>query len=87
VSRRMSGTPSPKIAGLKLAEAYRRQHGCDYISVMPTNLYGRCDNYHPEHGHVPAARKDARLSSRCGVRGGRAASSSVLMTSPTLRCF
>ena len=51
----MSGTPSPKIAGLKLAEAYRRQHGCDYISVMPTNLYGRGDNYHPEHGHVPAA--------------------------------
>jgi GDP-L-fucose synthase len=44
-----------KIAGLKLAEAYRRQHGCDYISVMPTNLYGRGDNYHPEHGHVPAA--------------------------------
>jgi GDP-L-fucose synthase len=44
-----------KIAGLKLAEAYRRQHGCDYISVMPTNLYGKGDNYHPEHGHVPAA--------------------------------
>jgi GDP-L-fucose synthase len=44
-----------KIAGLKLTEAYRRQHGCDYISVMPTNLYGRGDNYHPEHGHVPAA--------------------------------
>jgi GDP-L-fucose synthase len=44
-----------KIAGLKLAEAYRRQYGCDYISVMPTNLYGKGDNYHPEHGHVPAA--------------------------------
>jgi GDP-L-fucose synthase len=44
-----------KIAGLKLTEAYRRQHGCDYVSVMPTNLYGRGDNYHPEHGHVPAA--------------------------------
>ncbi len=44
-----------KIAGLKLAEAYRRQHDCDYISVMPTNLYGQGDNYHPEHGHVPAA--------------------------------
>jgi GDP-L-fucose synthase len=44
-----------KIAGLKLAEAYRRQFGCDYISVMPTNLYGKGDNYHPEHGHVPAA--------------------------------
>ena len=44
-----------KIAGLKLAEAYRRQFGCDYISVMPTNLYGKGDNYHPEHSHVPAA--------------------------------
>ena len=44
-----------KIGGLKLAEAYRRQFGCDYISVMPTNLYGKGDNYHPEHSHVPAA--------------------------------
>jgi GDP-L-fucose synthase len=44
-----------KIAGLKLCQAYRRQHGADYISVMPTNLYGPGDNYHPEHSHVPAA--------------------------------
>jgi len=44
-----------KIAGIKLVEAYRRQHGADFISLMPTNLYGPCDNYHPEHGHVPAA--------------------------------
>jgi GDP-L-fucose synthase len=44
-----------KIAGIKLAEAYRRQHGADYISLMPTNLYGPGDNYHPEHSHVPAA--------------------------------
>src|SRR5215216_2530071 len=44
-----------KIAGLKLGQAYRRQYGCDFISVMPTNLYGRGDNYHPEHSHVPAA--------------------------------
>jgi GDP-L-fucose synthase len=44
-----------KIAGLKLVEAYRRQHGADYISLMPTNLYGPGDNYHPEHSHVPAA--------------------------------
>ena len=43
-----------KIAGVKLCEAYRRQHGCDFISVMPTNLYGPGDNYHPEHGHVVA---------------------------------
>jgi GDP-L-fucose synthase len=44
-----------KIAGLKLCQAYRRQHGVDFISVMPTNLYGRGDNYHPENSHVVAA--------------------------------
>ena len=44
-----------KIAGIKLVEAYRLQYGADFISVMPTNLYGPGDNYHPEHSHVPAA--------------------------------
>jgi GDP-L-fucose synthase len=44
-----------KIAGIKLCEAYRRQYGDDFISVMPTNLYGPGDNYHPEHSHVVAA--------------------------------
>lgn len=44
-----------KIAGIKLCEAYRRQYGCDFIAVMPTNLYGPGDNYHPEHSHVVAA--------------------------------
>jgi GDP-L-fucose synthase len=44
-----------KIAGIKLCQAYRRQHGCDFISAMPTNLYGPGDNFHPENGHVPAA--------------------------------
>jgi GDP-L-fucose synthase len=44
-----------KIAGIKLIEAFRRQYGADFISVMPTNLYGPGDNYHPEHSHVPAA--------------------------------
>ena len=44
-----------KIAGIKLAQAYRRQFGIDFISVMPTNLYGPGDNYHPENSHVPAA--------------------------------
>jgi GDP-L-fucose synthase len=44
-----------KIAGMKLTEAFRRQHGADFISAMPTNLYGQGDNYHPEHSHVPAA--------------------------------
>lgn len=44
-----------KIAGIKMVEAYRSQYGCDFINVMPTNLYGRGDNYHPEHSHVVAA--------------------------------
>ncbi|WP_453951717.1 GDP-L-fucose synthase family protein [Bradyrhizobium sp. USDA 377] len=44
-----------KIAGIKLAEGYRRQYNVDFISVMPTNLYGPGDNYHPEHSHVVAA--------------------------------
>jgi GDP-L-fucose synthase len=41
-----------KIAGLKLCESYRRQYGVDFRSVMPTNLYGPGDNYHPENSHV-----------------------------------
>lgn len=41
-----------KIAGIKMCDAYRDQYGCNYISVMPTNLYGINDNYHPENSHV-----------------------------------
>jgi GDP-L-fucose synthase len=41
-----------KIAGIKLCESYNRQYGVDYRSVMPTNLYGPGDNYHPENAHV-----------------------------------
>ncbi|MFI5220851.1 MAG: GDP-L-fucose synthase family protein [Bacteroidia bacterium] len=41
-----------KIAGIKLCENYRKQYGCNFISVMPTNLYGYGDNYHPAHSHV-----------------------------------
>jgi GDP-L-fucose synthase len=44
-----------KIAGIKLVEAYRAQYGSDFINVMPTNLYGPGDNYHPEYSHVTAA--------------------------------
>jgi GDP-L-fucose synthase len=44
-----------KIAGIKMCDAYRREYGADYISVMPTNVYGPGDNYHREHSHVPAA--------------------------------
>jgi GDP-L-fucose synthase len=41
-----------KIAGIKMADAYRDQYGCNFISVMPTNLYGYNDNYHPQNSHV-----------------------------------
>ncbi len=41
-----------KIAGIKLCQAYMRQHGCRFISAMPTNMYGYGDNYHPQNSHV-----------------------------------
>jgi GDP-L-fucose synthase len=41
-----------KISGIKMCESYNRQHGCDFRSVMPTNLYGPGDNYHPDDSHV-----------------------------------
>jgi len=41
-----------KITGIKMCDAYRSQYGCNYISVMPTNLYGYNDNYHPQNSHV-----------------------------------
>ncbi len=41
-----------KITGIKMCEAFRDQYGCNFISVMPTNLYGPNDNYHPENSHV-----------------------------------
>jgi GDP-L-fucose synthase len=44
-----------KIAGIKLCQAYRKQYGCDFISAMPTNLYGAGDNYDLQQGHVAAA--------------------------------
>jgi len=44
-----------KIAGIKMVETYRSQYGADFINVMPTNLYGPGDNYHPEYSHVVAA--------------------------------
>lgn len=57
-----------KIAGIKLAQAYRRQHGCDFISAMPTNLYGPGDNYDLKGSHVLPAliRKahDAKVTGR-----------------------
>jgi GDP-L-fucose synthase len=44
-----------KIAGIKMCQAYREQYGCNFISVMPTNLYGEGDNYDPQNSHVIAA--------------------------------
>jgi GDP-L-fucose synthase len=41
-----------KIAGIKLCDAYRSQYGCNFVSAMPTNLYGLNDNYHPQNSHV-----------------------------------
>ena len=41
-----------KIAGIKMCDAYRAQYGCNFVSVMPTNLYGPNDNYHPQNSHV-----------------------------------
>jgi GDP-L-fucose synthase len=43
-----------KIAGIKLCQAYRRQHGCDFISAMPTNLYGPGDNFDLDRHVMPA---------------------------------
>ena len=57
-----------KIAGLKLAQAYRRQHGFDFISVMPTNLYGPNDNFDLESSHVlPALLRKADDAKRSGA--------------------
>ncbi|XDZ70371.1 GDP-L-fucose synthase family protein [Alphaproteobacteria bacterium LSUCC0744] len=60
-----------KIAGIKLCQAYRQQHGCDFVSVMPTNLYGPFDNFDLETSHVIPAliRKfhEAKVKGRAGV--------------------
>ena len=56
-----------KIAGIKLTQAYRRQYGCDYISAMPTNLYGPGDNFDLETSHVlPALIHKAHLAKQAG---------------------
>lgn len=56
-----------KIAGIKMCESYYRQHGCDFISVMPTNLYGPNDNYHLEKSHVlPALIRKMHLAKCLG---------------------
>jgi GDP-L-fucose synthase len=57
-----------KIAGIKLCESYNRQYGTDFRSVMPTNLYGPGDNYHPENSHVvPALLRRFHEAKRAGA--------------------
>jgi GDP-L-fucose synthase len=57
-----------KIAGIKLCQAYRRQHGCDFISAMPTNLYGPGDNFDLASSHVlPALIRKAHEAKRAGA--------------------
>nr|CAD1831963.1 unnamed protein product [Ananas comosus var. bracteatus] len=80
-----------KIAGVKLCQAFRLQHGLDAVSAMPTNLYGPRDNFHPDHSHVlPAllrrfhlAKLAAAPASSSGAPAPRSASSSTSTTSPT----
>lgn len=58
-----------KIAGIKLCESYNRQYGRDYRSVMPTNLYGPGDNYHPENSHViPALLRRFHAAKQAGAQ-------------------
>jgi GDP-L-fucose synthase len=58
-----------KIAGIKLCESYNRQHGADYRSVMPANLYGPGDNYHPDNSHViPALLRRLHEAVRAGSK-------------------
>ena len=84
-----------KIAGIKLCQAYRRQYGCDFISAMPTNLYGPGDNFDLTSSHVAAgadaqgARGQARrrrASSRSGAPARRGANSCMSTISPTRSC-
>lgn len=57
-----------KIAGIKLCESFNRQYGCDYRSVMPTNLYGPNDNFHPQNSHVlPALLRRFHEAARAGA--------------------
>lgn len=58
-----------KIAGIKLCESYNRQHGTDYRSVMPTNLYGPGDNFHPQNSHVlPALIRRFHEAAQAGTK-------------------
>ena len=81
-----------KIAGIKLVQAYRQQYGCDFISAMPTNLYGPGDNYDLSTSHVlPALDSQGARGQSCaatgrsrfGVRGRRGGNFCTSTTAPT----
>jgi GDP-L-fucose synthase len=58
-----------KIAGIELCNSYRNQYGCNFISAMPTNLYGTNDNYHPENSHVlPALIRKIYIAKEQGLQ-------------------
>ena len=58
-----------KIAGIKLCQAYRRQYGCNFISAMPTNLYGPNDNFDLQNAHVlPAMMRKFHEAKEAGTR-------------------
>ena len=84
-----------KIAGLKLCQAYRRQYGCDFVSVMPTNLYGPNDNFNLLSSHVlpallakiDAAVRENRDAVEIRAAASRAASFCMSTTLPTRSCF
>ena len=80
-----------KIAAIKLCQAYRKQHACDFISAMPTNLYGKGDNYHPEHSHAPAALirrfHDAKMAGSPAVTvWGSSSFTSTISPTPAYSC-
>lgn len=72
-----------KIAGIKLAQAYRRQYGCDFISAMPTNLYGLGDNFDPQYSHV----LPALIARMYAARQARAPSMAIWGTGTPRREF
>ena len=82
-----------KIAGIKMVEAYRSQYGSDFINVMPTNLYGPGDNYHPEYSHVVAALirrfHEAKVSgaAECRGLGHRHAAARIPLCRRSRRCL
>ncbi len=83
-----------KIAGIKLCQAYRRQYGCNFISAMPTNLYGPNDNFDLESSHVlpaliaqvPRAPQSATPTVEIWGSGTAAGSSCTSTTWPTRAC-